>query len=154
MPSIISSTQSTFIHGRQILDGILIANELVEDAKRLKKDLLLFKVDFEKAFDSIDWIYLEAVMKQMNFPTLWRKWIIECISTTSASVLVNGCPTDEIKFERGLRQGDPLSPFLFLIAAEGLNVMMNALVEAGIFSGYKVGSNNCNNSIFVIKFFN
>jgi len=65
-----------------------------------------------------------------------------CISTTSASVLVNGCPTDEFKFERGLRKGDPLSPFLFLIAAEGLNVMMNALVEAGLFSGYKVGANN------------
>ena len=142
MSSVISSTQSAFIHGRQILDGILIANEFVEDAKRLKKDLLLFRVYFDKAFDSIDWTYLEAVMKKMNFPTLWRKWIMECISTASASVLVNGCPTDEFKFERGLRQGNPLSPFLFLIAAEGLNVMMNALVEAGLFSNYKVGANN------------
>jgi len=67
---------------------------------------------------------------------------MECISTTTASVLVNGSPTDEFKFERGLRQGDPLSPFLFLIAAEGLNVMMKALEEAGLFSGYKVGANN------------
>jgi len=142
MSSVISETQSAFIHGRQILDGILIANEIVEDAKRLKKDLLLFKVDFEKAFDSIDWSYLEAVMKKMNFPTLWRKWIMECVSTASASVLVNGSPTHEFKFERGLRQGDPLSPFLFLIAAEGLNVMMKALVEAALFSGYKVGTNN------------
>jgi len=107
-----------------------------------KKDLLLFKVDFEKAFDSIDWSYLEAVMKKMNFPTLWRKWIRECISTTSAQVLVNGCPTDEFNFEHGLRQGDPLSPFLFLIAAEGLNIMMNVLVEAGLYSSYKVGANN------------
>jgi len=140
MSSVISENQSAFIHGRQILDGILIANEIVEDAKRLKKDLLLFKVDFEKAFDSIDWSYLEAVMKKMNFPTLWRKWIMECVSTASASVLVNGSPTDKFKFERGLRQGDPLSPFLFLIAVEGLNVMMNVLVEAGHFSGYKVGA--------------
>ena len=67
---------------------------------------------------------------------------MECISTTTASVLVNGSPTDEFKFERGLRQGDPLSPFLFLIAAEGLNVMMKALIEVGLFSGYKVGANN------------
>jgi len=124
----------------------------VEDAKRLKKDLLLFKVDFEKAFDSIDWSYLEAVMKKMNFPTLWRKWIMECVSTASASVLVNGSPTDEFKFEQGLRQGDPLSPFLFLIAAEGLNVMMNALVEAGHFSGYKVGANNNLVSITHLQF--
>jgi len=58
------------------------------------------------------------------------------------SVLVNGSPTDEFKFEWGLRQGDPLSPFLFLIAVEGLNVMMKALVDAGLFSGYKVGAHN------------
>jgi len=142
MSSVIFETQSAFIHGRQILDGILIANEIVEDAKCLKKDLLLFKVDFEKAFDSIDWSYLEGFMKKMNFPTLWRKWIMECVRTASASVLVNGSPIDEFQFERGLRQGDPLSPFLFLIAAGGLNVMMKALVEAGLFSGYKVGANN------------
>jgi len=67
---------------------------------------------------------------------------MECISTVSPLVLVNGFPTDEFKFERGLRQGDLLSPFLFLIAAEGLNVMMKALVKAGLFSGYKVGTNN------------
>jgi hypothetical protein len=118
----------------------LITNELVEDAKKLKKDMLLFKVDFEKALDSVDWSYLEAVMKNMNFPTLWRKWIMECISTASASILVNGCPTDEFKFERRLRQGDPLFPFLFLIVAEVLNVMMNALVAVGLFTGYKVGT--------------
>jgi len=70
MANIISETQSAFIHGRQILDGLLIATELVEDARRLKKDLLLFKVDFEKTFDSVDWSYLEVVMKKMNFSTL------------------------------------------------------------------------------------
>ena len=64
---------------------------------------------------------------------------MECVTTTSASVLVNRCPTDEFYFERGLRQGNPLSPFLLLIAAEGLNVMMSTLVRANLFSGYKVG---------------
>ena len=75
----------------------------------------------------------------MAFPTLWRKWIKECVSTATASVLVNGSPTDEFHFERGLRQGDPLSPFLFLLATEGLNVMMKALIEAQSFTGYRVG---------------
>jgi len=60
---------------------------------------------------------------------------MECISTTSVSVLVNGSPTKEFSMERGLRQGDPLSPFLFLIAAEGLNIMMNSLVENNLFVG-------------------
>jgi len=73
-------------------------------------------------------------MTKMNFPTLWRKWIMECISTTPASILVNGSPTDEFKLERGFRQDDPLSHFLFVIVVEGLNVMMKAFVEANLFT--------------------
>jgi hypothetical protein len=74
---------------------------------------VLFKVDFEKAYDSMDWGYLDVVMGRMSFPTLWRKWIKECFSTATTSMLVNGSPTDEFSLERGLRQGDHLSPFLF-----------------------------------------
>jgi hypothetical protein len=115
---------------------------VVDEASKLKKDLLLFKVDFEKAYDSVDWGYLDDVMRKMAFPTLWRKWIKECVSTATASVLVNGSPTDEFPLERGIRQGDPLSPFLFLLAAEGLNVMMTEMVNANLFEGYKVGAQN------------
>ena len=107
--SVVSNVQSTFIKGRQILDGILIANEMVDEAKKHNKELLLFKVDFEKAFDYVDWNYLDVVMTKMNFPILWRKWILECVGTTMTSVLVNGCPTDEFPLERGLRLGYPLS---------------------------------------------
>jgi len=106
--SVVSDTQSAFIKGRQILDGILIANEIVDEAHRGKKELILFKVDFEKAYDSIDWGYLDEVMGKMGFPALWRKWIKECIGTATASVLVNGSPTDEFSLGRGLRQGDTL----------------------------------------------
>ncbi|MCI60586.1 RNA-directed DNA polymerase (Reverse transcriptase), partial [Trifolium medium] len=66
-------------------------------------------------------------MGRMSFPTLWRKWIKECVCTATASVLVNGSSTDEFSLERSLRQGDPLSPFLFLLAAEDLNVFMEAM---------------------------
>lgn len=78
----------------------------------------------------------------MAFPVLWRKWIRECVGTATASVLVNGSPTDEFPLKRGLRQGDPLSPFLFLLAAEGLNVLMKAMVDNHLFSGYSVGTIN------------
>jgi len=131
---IVPTAQSAFIKGRQILDGILIANEIIDDAKQAKKDLLLFKVDFEKAYDSVDWSYLDEVMFKMNFPVLWRSWIMECVTT------INGCLTDEFCFELGLRQWDPLSPFLFLLAAEGLNVMMSTLVSDNIFTPYSIGA--------------
>jgi hypothetical protein len=142
MMSLISETQTAFVKDRQILDGILIANEVVDEARKTMKELMLFKVDFEKAYDSVDWGYLDAVMRKMGFPVLWRKWIKECVSTATASVLVNGSPTEEFPLKRGLRQGDPLSPFLFLLAAEGLNVLMTSMVENNLFTGYGVGHAN------------
>lgn len=126
--SVVSDTQLAFVRGEQILDGILIANEVVYEAKRMNKELLLFKVDFEKAYDSVDLKYLDVVMVKMNFPTILQKRIKECVGTTTTSVLVNGCPTEEFYIERGLHQGDHLSPFLFLLATEGLNVLMKAVV--------------------------
>jgi hypothetical protein len=132
---VVSESQSTFSKGIQILDGILIANEAVDEARRLNKELLLFKVDFEKAYDSVDLKYMDMVMANMNFPRLWRKWISQCVVTATTSVLVNGSPTDEFPIEKGIRQGDPLSPFLFLLAAEGFNVLMKAVVEENVFTG-------------------
>jgi len=137
-----SKTQTTFVKDRQILNGILIANEVVVEAKKSNKELMFFKVDFEKAYDSVDWGYLDAVMHKMAFPVLWRKWIKECVSTTTVSILVNGSPTDEFPMQRGLRQGDPLSPFLFLLIAEGLNVMMKSVVDNNLYTGYGVGLSN------------
>jgi len=127
--SVVSESQSAFVKGKQILDGILITNEVVDEARRKRKELLVFKVDFKKAYDSVDFKYLDNVMDKMNFPRSWRKWISECVGTASASVLVTGCPTEEFTMERGLCQGDPLSPFLFLLAAEGFNVLMNVLEQ-------------------------
>ncbi|GAU38645.1 hypothetical protein TSUD_276840 [Trifolium subterraneum] len=112
MGSVISESQTAFVRDRKILDGILIANEVVDEARRAKKELMLFKVDFEKAYDSVDWGYLDVVMGRMGFPTVWRKWIKECVCTATASVLVIGSPTDEFLLERGLRQWDPLSPYM------------------------------------------
>ncbi|XP_058732929.1 uncharacterized protein LOC131604511 [Vicia villosa] len=96
---VILEHQTTFIVGRQILDGILIANELVDEAKRRKKELLMFKVDFEKVYDSVDSKFIDHVMGKMGFHDKWRRWIAECLKTSSALVLVNGSPIKEMRME-------------------------------------------------------
>lgn len=83
---------------------------------------MLFKGNFEKVVDSIDWEYLETMMLKMNFPTLWQKWIMNCV--TRASVLVNKTPVDEFKFKRELRQGDLISPIFYLLVVKGINVLL------------------------------
>ncbi|XP_071687047.1 uncharacterized protein [Rutidosis leptorrhynchoides] len=82
------------------------------------------------------------MMKLMGFGEKWRKWMFACLSSASISILVNGSPTSEFKLERGVRQDDPLSPFLFIIAAEGLNWLTKAAVRSNLFSGVEVGRDN------------
>jgi len=124
------------------LDGILVANEVVDEAHRFQKEMLLFKVDFEKAYDSVDLSYLDMVMQKMNFSTIWRKWMSECVGTATTAVLVNGSLTKEFPMEHRLHQGDSLSLFLFLLAAKGFNVLMLSVIEVGLFNGYRVGRDN------------
>ncbi|GJT87061.1 cysteine-rich receptor-like protein kinase [Tanacetum coccineum] len=144
---LIRPNQTAFLSGRQILDGILIANEIVNYAKKEKLKLLLFKVDFEKAFDSVNRKFLIDIMSQMGFSAKWCKWIHACLSSASISVLINGSPSKEFSMERGLRQGDPLSPFLFLIIAEALQVMMTESCNNGIFKGLFLAKNDTNISL-------
>ena len=94
-------------------------------AKKSKRQILLFKVDFDKAFDSINWKYIDSMLDQMGFGAKWRSWIQSCLSSSKASVLINGSPTEEFNITKGVRQGHPLSPFLFIIAMEGLNVVLS-----------------------------
>ncbi|XP_058759392.1 uncharacterized protein LOC131632671 [Vicia villosa] len=133
---VISSSQSAFVPGRQLLDGALVANELVDYASKEKKEVLLFKVDFEKAYDKVNWEFLQAMLIGMGFGDRWLKWMDAIVFSSHMSVLVNGSPTKEFKVEKGLRQGDPISPFLFGIVAEGLEVLVNGAVENGDFAGF------------------
>ncbi|GKV38651.1 hypothetical protein SLEP1_g46541 [Rubroshorea leprosula] len=110
LPKLISGTQSAFLGGRQITDGILILNEVVEEIRRKKISSFIFKADFEKAYDSVNWDFLDEMMRRLGFGEKWRLWIKECLQTASISVLVNGSPTEEFKMEKGLRQAH--TPFL------------------------------------------
>ena len=111
--------------------------------------MLLFKADFNKAFNSVNWIYLDSIMEQMGFGDKWRYYIRNCLESGQASVIINGSPANEFTMEKGVRQGDPLSPFLFIIVMERLNITMKTAGDKGVFDGLKVpNSNICLSHLF------
>ncbi|GJR19843.1 RNA-directed DNA polymerase, eukaryota [Tanacetum coccineum] len=142
--NLISSEQSMFVKGRRILDGPLMVGEVMEWYKIKQKKLMIFKVDFDKAYDSLCWEYIDFVMIQFGFGTRWRNWIRECLITARLSILINGSPTEEIAIFRGLRQGDPLSPFLFILAMEGLHIVIQKAMEDKKITGAVVGDTKLN----------
>jgi len=103
-----------------LLDSVLVANEVLEEYKRKRKSCVFFKVDYEKAYDSISCEFICYMLERLGFCDLWIRWIKCCLEAASVFVLVNGSPTREFTPRKGLCQGDPLAPFMFLIVAEGL----------------------------------
>ncbi|KAF5458402.1 hypothetical protein F2P56_022431 [Juglans regia] len=96
---------------------------------------MAIKLDMSKAYDRIEWSFLEAMLKQLGFCDSWCRLILRCVSSVSYSVLVNGRPGRKFKPTRGLRQGDPISPYLFILCAEGLSALLNSSEERGLTKG-------------------
>ncbi|XP_028074331.1 uncharacterized protein LOC114276709 [Camellia sinensis] len=144
VPKIIDRVQSAFLSGRNIMDGVLVANEIVDWWKKTNRKGLIIKLDFEKAYDTVNWNFLFQMLENFGFGPTWTKWIKECISSARVSILVNGSPSTEFCPQKGLRQGDPLSPFLFNVVAEGLNILISRAKDMGLVRGISVGANGLN----------
>ncbi|GKB10235.1 putative RNA-directed DNA polymerase, eukaryota, reverse transcriptase zinc-binding domain protein [Tanacetum coccineum] len=134
----VSSEQSAFIKVKNIIDDPLILNKVMEWYQKRKRRLMIFKVDFVKAYDSLRCEFLDLVMAVTGFGFKCRRWIKGCLLNSRAFILVNRVPMDEFEICRGLCQGDLLSSFLFILAIEGLHVVILKVLQSGLFKGVGV----------------
>eukprot|EP00253_Pinus_taeda_P036043 PITA_36043 len=135
LPNLISEEQSGYVEGRQIQDNILLAQEMVHTLQTRKKVGMVMQLDLSKAFDKVNWNYLEAILTAFGFDQQWINWILALIKSSSFSILVNGSPSETFIPSRGIRQGDPLSPFLFVILMEGVSRLIHKAKEEGNLRG-------------------
>ena len=120
--------------GRLITDNALLAFEclhFIQHEKNPENSYCAYKLDLSKAYDRIYWGFLKQAMERMGFSHRWVQWIMTCVTTVSYSVKFNGAILDSFAPTRGLRQGDPLSPFLFLFVADGLSAILRKRVASG-----------------------
>jgi hypothetical protein len=137
----ISEEQSAFVEGRYITDNALIAIEIIHALKRKTRGVkgeLALKIDISKAYDKVEWSFLKGVLSRMGFSEKWMQWMMLCVSSVNYSALVNFEKVGPIHPGRGLRQGDPLSPYLFILVAEGLTALISKAVANRELHGVKI----------------
>ncbi|CAN1331277.1 LINE-1 retrotransposable element ORF2 protein [Linum perenne] len=134
LPRLISKSQSAFVKGRLISDNILLAHELVSAYhKSHTSPHCVLKVDIMKAFDSVDWNFVLTILEGMNLPQQFIDWIRQCLVTSRFSVSINGSSVGYFAGKKGLRQGDPLSPLLFVISMEVLHCLLNRVAMINLY---------------------
>jgi hypothetical protein len=140
LPKLISPWQAAFFPGRKIQDNNIIVQEILHaiDQKKGKCGWVGLKMDMKKAYDRMEWSFIIQDLRCFGFPNVWIQWVEQCIFTSSFFVLINGGPYGFVKPHRGLRQGDPLSPFLFIIASEVLLRLLCKTELNGELNGIKV----------------
>ena len=134
LDNLVGVNQSAFIKKRSIHDNFKFVEQAARLLHRKRKPALLLKLDISKAFDTVSWPFLLQVLEALGFGIRWRDWIASLVSTASTRVLLNGDPGNLICNARGLRQGDPLSPMLFILVMEMLQRLFQRAASLGILS--------------------
>ncbi|KAM6588245.1 hypothetical protein CsatA_010850 [Cannabis sativa] len=140
LPQIICPTQAAFVPGRAIQDNNVIAQEIIHsfNRKKGKEGLFAIKIDLMKAYDKMSWGFIDHVMECFAVPQEFRTWVSQCIATTSLNVCLNGGSVGKIIPSCGLRQGDPLSPYLFIWGAEILSRLLEDALNLKTISGIRL----------------
>ncbi|XP_073354974.1 uncharacterized protein [Aegilops tauschii subsp. strangulata] len=128
--SLISSAQTTFLKTRCLHDSFVYVQNCVRALHRRKTPTVLLKLDISRSFDNVSWEYLLELMVTLGFSAKWREWITLLLSTSSSAFLLNGIPGKTILHRCGLRQGDPLSPLLFILAIDPIHRLLKAAEDA------------------------
>lgn len=143
LSSIISENQSAFVPGRAISDNVLITHEVLhflQTSKAEKICSMAVKTDMSKAYDRLEWEFIRLVLGRLGFHQTWINWIMECVSSVTYTFLINGSPRGRVKPSRGIRQGDPLSPYIFILCGEVLSGLCNRAQESGAMAGIRVAT--------------
>ena len=132
--------QASFIPRRKASDNVIFAQELIHtmSISKSKHGLMALKIDLEKAFDRLEWGFIKHILSFFNFPTNWIELIMSCISSSSLPVLVNGERLNYFLPSRGIRQGNPLSPYIFILCMEYLARLILCKVVAHSWSGIRI----------------
>ena len=141
LPQIIFENQSAFLLKRLITDNVLIAFELMHylDHKKSGKDgYMAVKLEMSKAYDRVEWNFIEKVMRRLGFHEKWVGWVMKCITTITYSMLINGEAHGRISPTRGLRQGDPLSSYLFLLCMEAFSALISVASNRNLLNGMSI----------------
>jgi mannosylglycoprotein endo-beta-mannosidase len=135
---LISQSQSAFIKGRSIQDNFLYVKNVIKEAHVKKHPLVFLKLDIAKAFDSVNWGYLLKVLENMGFGHKWINIIALLFASSSPRIMLNGSPGNLFYHRRGLRQGDPLSPLLIILAMEPLQRLLELATLHQVISPLKL----------------
>ena len=131
LPEIIHHNQNAYVKGRTIFDAVRTIDDIISLTASKDISSLLVAIDFEKAFDSVNWNYLKKTLEKFNFGPSFIAWITTFYSDISSSVMNNGFATQPFKLSRGVRQGDPLSPYLFILVLETLAINIRNDIKIG-----------------------
>jgi hypothetical protein len=121
---IIRPNQTGFVEGRSILDNIFMAQEALGWAEESEQDLVLLFLDFEKAFDRIEWGFFFSALTRLGFSNTWVRWVTSLYQAATSAIKINGTPGSNFQLARSVRQGWPMAPYLFILATDVLGYML------------------------------